>query len=143
MLGQDQGAVVAGQDEQADEQHQHDMLDTADRRLDLAPPILTALKIVEIAVKRETLGFEQGLQALQAGRDSVSRAKAGGSELFIGGEMGIGNTTSATALACASLGCAVADLAGPGERGGRGAGTGAGAGAGMERCGGTEKARSR
>ena len=34
----------------------------------------------------------QGLKALQAGRDSVLRAQAAGSELFIGGEMGIGNT---------------------------------------------------
>ncbi|MBD8621972.1 nicotinate-nucleotide--dimethylbenzimidazole phosphoribosyltransferase [Pseudomonas sp. CFBP 13727] len=60
------------------------------------------------------MSFEQGTQALQAGRDSVLRAKASGTELFIGGEMGIGNTTSATALACASLACAVVDLAGPG-----------------------------
>jgi nicotinate-nucleotide--dimethylbenzimidazole phosphoribosyltransferase len=58
--------------------------------------------------------YEQGLQALQAGRDSVLRAQAAGTELFIGGEMGIGNTTSATALACASLDCAVVDLTGPG-----------------------------
>jgi len=65
-------------------------------------------------IKAPAMSFDEGLQALQAGRDSVLRAKAGGSELFIGGEMGIGNTTSATALACASLGCAVADLAGPG-----------------------------
>ena len=56
----------------------------------------------------------QGELALQAGRDSALRAKAAGTQLFIGGEMGIGNTTSATALACASLGCAVVDLAGPG-----------------------------
>ncbi|CAI3787839.1 Nicotinate-nucleotide--dimethylbenzimidazole phosphoribosyltransferase [Pseudomonas sp. MM227] len=60
------------------------------------------------------MSVEQGTQALQAGRDSVLRAKASGTELFIGGEMGIGNTTSATALACASLACAVVDLAGPG-----------------------------
>ncbi|TBV07062.1 nicotinate-nucleotide--dimethylbenzimidazole phosphoribosyltransferase [Phytopseudomonas dryadis] len=56
----------------------------------------------------------QALIALQAGRDSVIRAAGEGAELFIGGEMGIGNTTSATALACALLGCPVADLVGPG-----------------------------
>ena len=43
---------------------------------------------------------EQGLAALQAGRDSVLRAKAVGTELFIGGEMGIGNTAAASAVAC-------------------------------------------
>ncbi|MBK5542937.1 nicotinate-nucleotide--dimethylbenzimidazole phosphoribosyltransferase [Pseudomonas sp. TH05] len=56
----------------------------------------------------------QGEQALQAGRDSARRALAAGSQLFIGGEMGIGNTTSASAIACALLEIPVADLAGPG-----------------------------
>jgi nicotinate-nucleotide--dimethylbenzimidazole phosphoribosyltransferase len=57
---------------------------------------------------------EQGLLALQAGRDSVLRAKAVGSELFVGGEMGIGNTTAASAVACSLLDCAPHLLAGPG-----------------------------
>ena len=57
---------------------------------------------------------EQGEQALQAGRDSVLRAVAHGAQLFIGGEMGIGNTTAASALACALLDCPVTHLAGPG-----------------------------
>jgi nicotinate-nucleotide--dimethylbenzimidazole phosphoribosyltransferase len=56
----------------------------------------------------------QGLLALEAGRDSVRRALASGAELFIGGEMGIGNTTSASALACAVLGSPVQLLVGPG-----------------------------
>ncbi|WP_438301095.1 nicotinate-nucleotide--dimethylbenzimidazole phosphoribosyltransferase [Pseudomonas sp. NMS19W] len=56
----------------------------------------------------------QGELALQAGRDSVLRAKAAGTQLFIGGEMGIGNTTAASALACALLDCPVAHLTGPG-----------------------------
>ncbi|MGR6736694.1 nicotinate-nucleotide--dimethylbenzimidazole phosphoribosyltransferase [Pseudomonas chlororaphis] len=56
----------------------------------------------------------QGEQALQAGRDSVLRAVEQGSELFIGGEMGIGNTTAASAVACALLDIPVALLAGPG-----------------------------
>jgi nicotinate-nucleotide--dimethylbenzimidazole phosphoribosyltransferase len=56
----------------------------------------------------------QGELALEAGRDSVRRAIAAGAELFIGGEMGIGNTTAASAVACALLDCPVAHLAGPG-----------------------------
>jgi nicotinate-nucleotide--dimethylbenzimidazole phosphoribosyltransferase len=56
----------------------------------------------------------QGRLALQAGRDSVHRATASGAQLFIGGEMGIGNTTAASALACALLDCQVSDLTGPG-----------------------------
>jgi len=56
----------------------------------------------------------QGELALQAGRDSVLRAKAAGAQLFIGGEMGIGNTTAASALACALLDCPVVHLTGPG-----------------------------
>ena len=56
----------------------------------------------------------QGLKALHAGRDSVLRAQAAGSELFIGGEMGIGNTASASAVACALLGCPASLLTGPG-----------------------------
>ncbi|MDQ3596523.1 MAG: nicotinate-nucleotide--dimethylbenzimidazole phosphoribosyltransferase, partial [Pseudomonadota bacterium] len=56
----------------------------------------------------------QGQLALQAGRDSVHRAITSGAQLFIGGEMGIGNTTAASALACALLDCQVSDLTGPG-----------------------------
>ncbi len=52
--------------------------------------------------------------ALGAGRRAVARAQAAGADLFIGGEMGIGNTTSAAALGCALLGLTGADLAGPG-----------------------------
>lgn len=52
--------------------------------------------------------------ALDGGRDSVLRAKAAGAELFIGGEMGIGNTTVASALACALLDCPATLLVGPG-----------------------------
>ena len=52
--------------------------------------------------------------ALQAGRDSALRAAEQGAQLFIGGEMGIGNTTAASALACALLDCPVGHLTGPG-----------------------------
>lgn len=52
--------------------------------------------------------------ALQAGRDAVGRALQDGAQLFIGGEMGIANTTAATALACALLGRSAGEIAGPG-----------------------------
>lgn len=52
--------------------------------------------------------------ALHAGRHAAERAKLGGCQLFIGGEMGIANTTAAAALACALLGAAPERLAGPG-----------------------------
>ena len=64
--------------------------------------------------KAPAMTAAQGQQALAAGRDSVLRARAAGAELWIGGEMGIGNTTSASALACALLDCPVSHLAGPG-----------------------------
>ncbi len=62
------------------------------------------------AAMRET----QLTHCLDLGRDAVARALAQGCDLFIGGEMGIGNTTSAAALACALLGLPGRDLAGPG-----------------------------
>lgn len=52
--------------------------------------------------------------ALRAGRHSARNAAQAGAELFIGGEMGIANTTSATALACALTGASPAELAGAG-----------------------------
>lgn len=57
----------------------------------------------------EAMSHEQLSAALQAGRSQVIDQ-----ELFIGGEMGIGNTTSATAMACALLHRPAAELAGPG-----------------------------
>lgn len=52
--------------------------------------------------------------ALAAGRHAAERAKLAKVQLFIGGEMGIGNTTAAAALACALLDAAPERLAGPG-----------------------------
>ena len=52
--------------------------------------------------------------ALDAGRQSVERAIATDAQLYIGGEIGIGNTTSAAALACALLPAQPEALAGPG-----------------------------
>lgn len=53
-------------------------------------------------------------RALSAGRHAAERARLADSHLFIGGEMGIANTTAAAALACALLGARPAELAGPG-----------------------------
>lgn len=50
--------------------------------------------------------------AMAAGRESVQQYQQ--LDCFIGGEMGIGNTTSATALACAILNVPVAELVGRG-----------------------------
>jgi len=52
--------------------------------------------------------------ALEAGRQSVERAASGGAQLYIGGDMGIGNTTVAAALACALLSARPEAIAGPG-----------------------------
>jgi nicotinate-nucleotide--dimethylbenzimidazole phosphoribosyltransferase len=57
---------------------------------------------------------QQLASALDAGRRAVLGAVEDEDELFIGGEMGIGNTTAATAVACALLGADPAALAGPG-----------------------------
>ena len=65
-------------------------------------------------VQGPAMTVAQGELALEGGRDSVLRAKAAGAQLFIGGEMGIGNTTAASALACALLDCPVVHLTGPG-----------------------------
>jgi nicotinate-nucleotide--dimethylbenzimidazole phosphoribosyltransferase len=53
-------------------------------------------------------------EALAAGREAVERAIAGNAQLFIGGEMGIANTTSASAIAAVLLNKHPAELAGPG-----------------------------
>lgn len=52
--------------------------------------------------------------ALAAGDRAAQRAADRQADVFIGGEMGIGNTTSATALACALLGEDATALTGPG-----------------------------
>lgn len=51
-------------------------------------------------------------RAAALGRDAVTRA--GACDIFIGGDMGIANTTAAAAVACAILQRAPADLSGPG-----------------------------
>ncbi|HEY9101609.1 nicotinate-nucleotide--dimethylbenzimidazole phosphoribosyltransferase [Chitinimonas sp.] len=65
--------------------------------------------LTQPAMQAETL-----TAALAAGRAAAQRAKQAGADCFIGGEMGIGNTSSASALAAVWLGEDVADLVGPG-----------------------------
>lgn len=63
---------------------------------------------------QDAMTHEQLAVAVNAGRDAVLRAREQGADLFIGGDMGIGNTTAATALGCALLLADPEQLAGPG-----------------------------
>jgi nicotinate-nucleotide--dimethylbenzimidazole phosphoribosyltransferase len=62
----------------------------------------------------EAMTGEQMAEALNVGREALERARQAGSDLFIGGEMGIANTSAATAVAAALGVASVAELAGPG-----------------------------
>lgn len=64
--------------------------------------------------EREAMSRTQAMAAFRAGRDAANRAWARRAQLFIGGDMGIANTTSATAAAALLLELEPADLAGPG-----------------------------
>ena len=64
--------------------------------------------------RQAAMSHAQLERALEAGRASAARAKESGADLYIGGEMGIANTTAAAALACALLGAEARQLAGPG-----------------------------
>jgi nicotinate-nucleotide--dimethylbenzimidazole phosphoribosyltransferase len=63
----------------------------------------------QAAMTEEQLG-----QALAAGKASVDRAAANRATIFIGGDMGIANTSAATALAAWATGQSVTSLVGPG-----------------------------
>ncbi len=65
----------------------------------------------------EAMSHQQLEQAIQAGRESLDQYSSSADDqpdLFIGGEMGIGNTSSATALACAVLKLPASIMTGPG-----------------------------
>ena len=64
--------------------------------------------------KQSAMTAAQLEEALMAGSDAVWRAKKATAQLFIGGDMGIANTTSATAIACAILNEKPEIMAGPG-----------------------------
>lgn len=57
---------------------------------------------------------DQLAHAVNAGKAAVTRALSGNADVFIGGEMGIANTTSATALASALLNIEADELSGAG-----------------------------
>ncbi len=52
-------------------------------------------------LKEQAMTVAQLNTALNAGKSTIERALNRQAKIFIGGEMGIGNTTSATAIACA------------------------------------------
>ena len=66
------------------------------------------------SAKQAAMNLEQLKTALKTGRDAVKRALKNKASLFIGGEMGIANTTSATALYCALLGLEPEQITGAG-----------------------------
>ena len=65
-------------------------------------------------IREPAMTVDQLEQALEAGDRAAERAWQAGAELFVGGDMGIGNTTSASALASLLLGTKVEELVGPG-----------------------------
>jgi len=65
-------------------------------------------------LRGEAMTREQLEAALAAGRSAVERAHAADVDIFIGGEMGIGNTTAASALACVFLQQSASSIVGPG-----------------------------
>ncbi len=65
-------------------------------------------------VEQAAMTEQQFYDALNTGRQAAERAALDKGHLFIGGEMGIGNTTSAAAVACALLSKDAAELTGPG-----------------------------
>ncbi|SDO44080.1 nicotinate-nucleotide--dimethylbenzimidazole phosphoribosyltransferase [Ectopseudomonas guguanensis] len=83
-------------------------------------PPLPGVRHVQAGAGTRNLAREPAMSGAQmqicldAGRDSLLRARATGCDLFVGGEMGIGNTTAAAALACWLLNCPASELAGPG-----------------------------
>ena len=85
-------------------------------------PVEPLSKVRDERIAAGTANFAQGpamteaqlAAALQAGQAAALRAKQDGAHLFIGGEMGIANTTSASAIACALLQESPQLLAGPG-----------------------------
>lgn len=79
-------------------------------------------KVVQAPVMAGTMDFSvqaamteaQALQALAIGQAQVDELAQAGCDLFLGGEMGIGNTSSASCLSALLLRQEVASLVGPG-----------------------------
>lgn len=85
-------------------------------------PVSTSNKVVDKRVvdgtanfcKHAAMSFSALEKSLEVGREMAQQGLDDGMQLFIGGEMGIGNTTSATALAASWLEISVELLAGSG-----------------------------
>ncbi len=81
------------------------------------PPQVINRKVrygTENIVEQEAMTEEEAVQAIQAGIDTVAALKAKGIQLLTVGEMGIGNTTIASALTAAFSRQPVSDLVGRG-----------------------------
>ena len=64
--------------------------------------------------QQDAMTGDQLVKALEAGRASAERALESEADLYIGGDMGIANTTASAAIGCALLQCDPRQLAGPG-----------------------------
>jgi nicotinate-nucleotide--dimethylbenzimidazole phosphoribosyltransferase len=76
--------------------------------------VRTGLRPSGNLARTAALTREDVTKAVDTGRELAARAKADGVTVLIGGEMGIGNTTPATCLACWLTGGEPAALTGPG-----------------------------
>jgi nicotinate-nucleotide--dimethylbenzimidazole phosphoribosyltransferase len=76
--------------------------------------VCTGLRSSADLSQEPALSDEDTLRAIDAGRALAGDAAAAGVTVLIGGDMGIGNTTPATCLACWLTGGSPAELAGPG-----------------------------
>lgn len=86
-----------------------DFADDYPAYLDLQVAAGTADLSLECAMSTEQLA-----QALSIGQQVIEQAKKNGIDLFIAGEMGIGNTTPAAALGCAYINKTAVDMTGRG-----------------------------
>ncbi len=64
--------------------------------------------------KQAAMNADECRAALELGKNSVDTAKSNGADIYIAGEMGIGNTCSASALACLLLNDTAEQLTGVG-----------------------------
>ncbi|MDO4896478.1 MAG: nicotinate-nucleotide--dimethylbenzimidazole phosphoribosyltransferase [Moraxella sp.] len=66
-------------------------------------------------IQQPAMSANECTQALSIGKRSVERAVADGADIYVAGEMGIGNTCSASALACLVLGESAERMTGRGS----------------------------
>lgn len=64
--------------------------------------------------KEPAMSLDECMQALSIGKSSVERAVECGADMYVAGEMGIGNTCSASALACLLMGQSANEMTGRG-----------------------------